>query len=74
MVVEMEWGKANCQIRPSLVPTLTAKGVPAKQTSETSDHLVGHSLIRAWFWSGGQDFRPLPRALAAAAAAYPAAS
>lgn len=76
MVVVMGWGwrEANCQIRPSLIFTLTAKGVPAKQTSETSDHLVLHSLIRTWFRSPGQGFRPLPRALVAAAAAYPAAS
>lgn len=57
----------------SLIPSLTAKGVPAKQTSETSDHLVLHSLIRAWFGSPGHGFRPLPRALVAATAAYPAA-
>lgn len=57
-----------CQIRPS--PFLASlRRVPAKQTSATSDHLVGRSLIRA---GRAQSFSPYPPA--SAAAAHPAAS
>lgn len=47
-------GEANCQRRPSLSPSLPAKGVPAKQTSETSDRSAGHSPVRAGCGSCGR--------------------
>lgn len=62
-----------CQIRPS--PFLASvQRVPAKQTSATSDHLVGRSLIRACLRKPRPGFFSLKPASAAATAAYPAAS
>lgn len=51
-------GAGGCQIGCSRIPSLTVKAVSAKQTSGTSDQLVGHSQIGAWLREPRTGFFP----------------